>query len=340
MKSVLSVAAIILGLGSLSQPSLAGTTLDAIKQRGSLKCAVQGPSNPGFGVPDSQGKWQGFNVDMCRAIAIMILGDPDKIQISPLTTQTRFPALQSGEVDVLTNNTTYVLVRDSQLKFNFPAITFFDGQGIMVPKKLGVASALKLDGATICVQPGTTTELALTDYFRKHNMKFTPVVIQARDELTRAYAEGRCDALTSDATTLAAQRTAVPNPADHIILPERLSKEPLGLTVRHGDEELRDIVEWAFNTLINAEEFGITKANVDEMQKSSDPQIRRFLGVEPGLGAALGVDEKYAHKIIKKIGNYGELYEKYLGEKSPLGIPRGLNNLYTNGGIMYVPPSR
>jgi general L-amino acid transport system substrate-binding protein len=335
-----ALAALAVGLVGLSQPAMAGATLDAIKQRGSLKCAVQGPSNPGFGVPDSQGKWQGFNVDLCRAMAIMILGDGEKIQIAPLTTQTRFPALQSGEVDVLTNNATYVLTRDTQLKFNFPAITFFDGQGIMVPKKLNVQSALKLDGATVCVQPGTTTELALTDFFRKHNMKFTPVVIAARDELTRAYAEGRCDALTSDATTLAAQRTTIPNPAEHIILPEMLSKEPLAMAVRHGDEEFRDIVAWAFNTLVNAEEFGITRANVDEMQKSTDPQVRRFLGVEPGLGAALGVNEKYAYTIIKTLGNYGELYEKHLGEKSPLAIPRGLNKLYTNGGIMYVPPSR
>lgn len=334
--------AALLGAVSLAciTPVEAGSTLDAIKARGSLKCAVQGPSNPGFGVPGSGGKWVGFNVDLCRAIAATIFGDAEKIQISALTTQTRFPALQSGEVDVLTNNTTYVMTRDTQLKFNFPAISFMDGQGILVPKKLNVKSGKELNGATVCVQPGTTTELALTDYFRKNNMKFTPVVIQSRDELTRAYADGRCDALTSDATTLAAQRSTLANPAEHVILPDRLSKEPLGIAVRHSDEEFRDIVAWSFNALVNAEELGVTQANVDEMAKSGDPEIRRFLGVEPGLGAALGVDEKYAYTIIKQIGNYGELYEKYLGEKTPLAIPRGVNRLYTQGGALYTPPSR
>jgi general L-amino acid transport system substrate-binding protein len=340
MTSRMIFGAGLIALAAFAQPAAAGSTLDAIKQRGALKCAVQGPSNPGFGVPDSQGKWQGFNVDLCRAVAVAIFGDGEKIQISALTTQTRFPALQSGEVDLLTNNTTYVQTRDTQLKFNFPAITFFDRQALMVPKKLGVNAGKDLNGATVCVQPGTTTELNLTDFFRRHNISFKPVVIQARDELTRAYGDGRCDALTSDATTLAAQRTTLANPADHIILPDALSKEPLGLTVRHGDEDLRDIVAWSFNALVNAEELGVTKANADEMLKSADPQIRRFLGVEPGLGAAMGVDEKYAYNIIKALGNYGELYEKYLGEKTPLAIPRGMNRLWTDGGILYVPPSR
>jgi general L-amino acid transport system substrate-binding protein len=340
MMSRILLGAGLLAVAALTNPAAAGPTLDAIKQRGALKCAVQGPSNPGFGVPDNQGRWQGFNVDLCRAVAIAIFGDGNKIQIAALTTQTRFPALQSGEVDLLTNNTTFVQTRDTQLKFNFPATTFFDRQAVMVPKKLGVKSAKELNGATVCVQPGTTTELNLTDFFRRNNISFKPVVIQARDELTRAYGEGRCDALTSDATTLAAQRTTLAKPDDHVILPDALSKEPLGLTVRHGDEELRDIVAWSFNVLVNAEELGITKANVDEMLKSSDPQIRRFLGVEPGLGAGLGVDEKYAYNIVKALGNYGDLYEKYLGEKTPLGIPRGMNKLWTDGGILYVPPSR
>jgi general L-amino acid transport system substrate-binding protein len=340
MISRILLGAGLLAVAALAEPAVAGSTLDAIKQRGALKCAVQGPSNPGFGVPDNQGKWQGFNVDLCRAVAIAILGDPEKIQIAALTTQTRFPALQSGEVDILTNNTTYVQSRDTQLKFNFPAITFFDRQAIMVSKALGVKTARELNGATVCVQPGTTTELNLTDFFRRNNISFKPVVIQARDELTRTYGEGRCDALTSDATTLAAQRTTLAKPEDHVILPDALSKEPLGLAVRHGDEEFRDIVAWSFNALVNAEELGITKANVDEMLKSGDPQIRRFLGVEPGLGAAMGVDERYAYNIIKALGNYGELYEKYLGEKTPLTIQRGMNKLWTDGGILYVPPSR
>lgn len=335
-------AGVVLALATmaLSAPASAGSTLDAIKARGALKCAVQGPSNPGFGIPGQGGKWVGFNVDLCRAVATAIFADPEKIQISALTTQTRFPALQSGEVDLLTNNTTFTLTRDTQLKFNFPAITFFDGQGIMVTKKLNVKSGKDLNGATVCVQPGTTTELALTDFFRKNNLKFTPVVIQSRDELTRAYADGRCDALTADATTLAAQRSTLANPGDHVILADRLSKEPLGLTVRQGDEEFRDIVAWSFNTLVNAEELGITQANVDQMTKSTDPEIRRFLGVEAGLGGALGVDEKFGYNIVRQIGNYGELYEKYLGEKTPLAIPRGLNRLYTEGGALYTPPSR
>jgi general L-amino acid transport system substrate-binding protein len=334
------LAACAVAVTAFALPASAGTTLDAIKQRGTLKCAVQGPSNPGFGVPDNQGKWQGFNVDLCKAVAIAIFGNGDKIEISALTTQTRFPALSSGEVDILTNNTTYVQLRETQLKFNYPSITFFDGQGILVPKKLGVTSVKQLDGATVCVQPGTTTELNLADYFRKLNISFKPVVIQSRDELTRAYAEGRCDALTSDATVLAAQRSTLANPAEHVILGELLSKEPLGLTVRRGDDDFRAIATWAFNTLVNAEELGITQANVDQMLSSSDPQIRRFLGVEPGLGASMGVSDKYAYNIVKALGNYGELYEKYLGEKTPLGIPRGLNRLWTDGGILYVPPAR
>jgi len=334
------LAACALSVAALAQPALAGPTLDAIKQRGVLKCAVQGPSNPGFGVPDNQGKWQGFNVDLCRAVAIAIFENPDKIEIAALTTQTRFPALSSGEVDILTNNTTYVQLRETQLKFNYPAITFYDGQGMLVPKKLNVTKLSELDGATICVQPGTTTELNLADQFRKLNISYKPVVIQARDELTRAYAEGRCDALTADATILAAQRSILPNPADHVIMGELLSKEPLGITVRRGDDDFRVIATWAFNSLVNAEELGITKDNVESMLSSSDPQIRRFLGVEPGLGASMGVSDKYAYNIIKALGNYGELYEKHLGEKTPLGIPRGLNRLWTQGGILYVPPAR
>ena len=334
------LAALAVGAAAFATPASAGATLDAIRQRGTLKCAVQGPSNPGFGVPDNQGRWQGFNVDLCRAVAIAIFGNGDKIEIAALTTQTRFPALTSGEVDLLTNNTTYVQLRETQLRFNFPAITFYDGQGILVPKKLNVTQVRQLDGATVCVQPGTTTELNLADYFRKLNISFKPVVIQSRDELTRAYAEGRCDALTSDATVLAAQRSTLANPSEHVILEERLSKEPLGLTVRRGDDDFRVLVTWVFNALVNAEELGITRANVDQMLSSGDPQIRRFLGVEPGLGSAMGVSDKYAYEIIKALGNYGELYEKYLGEQTPLGIPRGLNRLWTSGGILYVPPAR
>lgn len=337
---LLALAAFTATTALSAQPALAGATLDAIKQRDALRCSVQGPSNPGFGVPDSAGNWQGFNVDLCRAVAVAILGDPAKIEIAALTTQTRFPALQSGEVDLATNNTTYVQLRETQLKFDFPAITFYDGQGVMVPMSSGITQVTELDGATICVQPGTTTELNLNDYFRNHNLEYTPLVIESREELTRQYGEGRCDALTADATILAAQRTTLQNPGEHVILEERLSKEPLGLAIRRGDDDLRVIVTWAFNVLVNAEELGITQANVDEMLDSTNPEICRFLGVEGDLGNSMGVDNKYAYNIVKALGNYGELYEKYLGESTPLGIERGMNNLWSNGGILYVPPAR
>lgn len=319
--------------------SSAGTT-EAVRARGTLRCGVQGPSNPGFGAPDSQGVWRGFNVDICRAIATMVFGDPDRIAIVPLSTQARFPALQSGEIDVATNSTTWTMQRDAQLGFNFPAIVFYDGQGIMVRRSAGVDSATKLGGATVCVPPGTTTELNLTDWFRAHNLSFTPLVIESRVELTRAYDAGRCDAITYDATILYAQRTTLQNPQEHVILPERLSKEPLGVAVRHGDDRFHDIVGWAVFTLINAEELGITKANVREKLGSSDPQIRRLLGVEGGLGDTLGIGNDFGLRMIEALGNYGEIFDRNLGPATPLGVDRGINRLYTEGGILYAPPLR
>jgi len=353
MKTIVagSILALCLSLGSggvkaqapapaQAQAPQAGAVLETIRQRGTLRCGVQGPSNPGFGAPDSRGVWQGFNIDLCRGIAALALGDPSKITIVALSTQMRFPALQSGEIDVMTNNTTWTMLRDSQLGFAFPAITFFDGQGIMVKKSSGIDNATKLDGATICVPPGTTTEIQLADWFRARKMKFTPVIIEDRYELTQAYASGRCDALTYDSTTLFSQRTTLPDPDNHVILPERLSKEPLSVTVRQGDDRFRELVAWTVFTLINAEDLGVTKANVREMLASPDPQVRRLLGVEGELGRGLGVANDFAVTMISATGNYGEMFDRNLGAGSALRIERGLNNLYTKGGILYAPPNR
>ena len=319
--------------------ALAGRDLDQIRQRGTLRCGVQGPSNPGFGVPDSQGRWGGFNVEVCRAIAITIFNDPSKVEFVPVTTQSRFPALSSGEVDVLSNNTTWTLTRDSNVnRFNFPAITFYDGQAIMVPRRLNVTSARQLNGATVCVQPGTTTELNLADYFRANRIRFTPVVIERLEENIAAYLAGRCDAYTTDVSGLASIRAAnTPNPADHVILPEVISKEPLGPAVRHGDQRWADIVKWTHFAMLEAEELGVTSANVDTHANSTNPNIQRLLGTTGGLGAMMGIDNRWAYNIIKQVGNYGEIFEKNV---TPLGIERGVNRLWTQGGLMYNPPIR
>jgi general L-amino acid transport system substrate-binding protein len=334
-----ALGALVVAAGTAeAQPQ--ANTVEVVRQRGTLRCGVQGPSNPGFGAPDSRGEWQGFNVDLCRAIAVMVLGDASKTTIVPLSTQARFPAMQSGEIDVMTNSTTWTMQRDVQLGFNFPVIVFYDGQGLMVRRSAGIDSATKLDGATICVPPGTTTELNLTDWFRARNMRFTPLVIESRVDLTRAYEAGRCDAITYDSTILYAQRSTLPNPAEHVILPERLSKEPLTLTVRHGDDRFLDMVAWAFYTLVNAEELGVTRANVRQMLNSPDPQIRRLLGADGGLGLMIGAPADYGLRLVEALGNYGEIFERNLGSGSPLRIERGLNRLHSQGGILYAPPNR
>ncbi len=319
----------------------AGGTAEAIRARGTLRCAVQGPTNPGFGAPDSRSEWQGFNVDLCRAIAVMVLGDASRVTIVPLSTQARFPALQSGEVDVATNSTTWTMQRDAQLGFNFPATVFYDGQGIMVRRNSGITSAAQLNGATICVPPGTTTELNITDWMRARNLRFTPLVIENRADLTQAYGAGRCDAITFDSTILSSQRTTLPNPAEHLILPERISKEPLGLAVRHGDDRFFDIVAWSFFTLVNAEELGITRANARELFRTSqDPAIRRLLGADGSLGPLLGAPADYGLRLVEALGNYGEIFERHLGPNTPIGLERGMNRLHTQGGILYAPPNR
>jgi general L-amino acid transport system substrate-binding protein len=342
LSAIAAAAAAVLAM-SVPTPAEAGAALDAIKQRGTLRCGVQGPGNPGFGVPDSQGRWQGFNVEICRAVAITIFNDPNKVEFVPVTSQSRFPALAAGEVDILSNNTTWTLTRDSNVnRFNFPAIVFYDGQSMMVPRRLGVNSARALNGATVCVQPGTTTELNLADYFRQHNMRFTPVVIADLDELRRAYDSGRCDVFTNDFAALAAQRTLLTNPRDHVILPERISKEPLGPTIRQGDEEFTNIVAWTVFGLIDAEEMGITRGNVAQIAGSAtDPRIRRLLGVEGNMGESIGAaNAQYMRTILAAFGNYGEIFERHLGVDTPLGLERGQNNIWTKGGLLYAPPAR
>src|SRR6516162_3468905 len=332
---LLAVAALT-AFGGAAQP---GPTLDKVKQ-GGLVCGV--PTGiPGFGMPDSQGKYSGLDIDVCKAIEAAVSGDPEKVKYVPLTAVQRFPALQSGEVDILSNNTTWTLQRDTELGFNFGPVVFYDGQGFMVPKKLGVKGAKELNGATICVQPGTTTELNLADYFRANKMEYKPVVIEKIDEVYAAFFSGRCDVMTGDASGLAAQRLGrASNPDDYVVLPDRISKEPLAPVVRHGDDEWNDIVRWVVYALIEAEEKGVTQKNVDDMLKSEDPGIKRMLGVTPGMGKALGLDEKWAYNEIKLIGNFGEIFDRTLGKDTELKFDRGLNDLWTRGGLMYAMPIR
>jgi general L-amino acid transport system substrate-binding protein len=336
----LAVASAAVILVATTGQAFAQKTLEAVKARGELICGVS-TGLGGFSVPDSEGKWTGLDVDVCKAVSAAIFGDPNKVKFQALSAQQRFTALQSGEVDLLSRNTTWTLTRDTSLGLNFTGVTYYDGQGFMVPKKLGVKSAKELDGATVCVQPGTTTELNLADYFRANNMKFTPVVIEALQEVNAAFFSGRCDVLTTDASGLASVRkndAPKGKSEDYVILPEIISKEPLGPVVRHGDDQFFDIVKWTVFALIEAEEYGITSANVDKMAaESNNPGVKRLLGSTPGMGKALGLDEAWAKNAIKAVGNYGEIWERNIPQ---LGLPRGLNNLWTNGGIMYAPPVR
>lgn len=312
-------------------------TLDDVRAKGFIQAGVNGDLF-GFGKPDEKGVWRGLDVDTARAVAAAVFGDANKVKYTPLTAKTRFTALQSGEIDVLTRNCTQTLGRDTDLGLDFVQVNYYDGQGFLIPKKLGVKSAKELNEASVCVLPGTTTELNVADYFRSNGMKMKPVVIESTAELAKAFFAGRCDCLTSDASQLAGTRAVAPNPKDYIILPEIISKEPLAPAVRHGDNQWKDIVNYAVLAMINAEELGITSENVDEMLKSTDPVIQRFLGVSPGNGKALGLDESWAYNIVKQVGNYGEVFERNVGVNTPLGIERGLNALWTKGGLMYSPP--
>ncbi len=333
--AVLAIAA----TANAQTPPARTSTLDAVKARGTLICGVN-TALPGFSSPDAKGEWSGLDVDMCKAIAAAVLGDPSKAKYVPTTSQQRFVALQSGEVDVLTRNATQTLLRDTTLGLHMAGVNFYDGQGFIVKRSMKVTSAKQLDGATVCVQPGTTTELNLADYFRSNKLKFTPVVIERLEENIAAYQAGRCDAYTTDASGLASVRSNLAAPNDHYILPERISKEPLGPMVRKGDDQWFGIVKWTLTAMIEAEEYGVTKGNVDEMLKSTNPGIQRMLGVTPGFGKALGLDEKWAYNVIKAVGNYGESYEKNVGPKTPIGLERGVNDLWTKGGLMYALPLR
>lgn len=336
-RSLFALATAVLALGSAT--AHAGARLDAVKARGQLVCGVN-TGLAGFALADSTGKWTGIDVDLCRAIAAAMFGDAEKVRYVPLNTQQRFTALQTGEIDILARNTTWTLSRDTQQGLNFAATLYYDGQGFMVPKKLGVKSAKELDGAAVCVQPGTTTELNLADYFRANNMKFKPVVIENLQEVNAAFFAGRCDVLTTDASGLAAilSKDAPNKGADHMILPEVISKEPLGPAVAQGDEQWIDIVRWTIFALLEAEEYGITSANVEQMAKDTvNPNTARILGKTPGMGQAIGLPEDWVVRAVKAVGNYGQMWDRNI---KPLGLPRGLNNLWNKGGLMYAPPIR
>jgi len=337
-KSILLIAtgvAAILAAGAAS----AGT-LEDVKAKGFLQCGVN-TGVAGFAFTDANGEYDGFDVAICRAVAAAVFGDPKAVKFTPTTGKTRFTALASGEIDLLSRNTTWTYSRDTDLKFTFVGVNYYDGQGFIVPKSLGVSSAKELDGATICIQTGTTTELNLADYFRSNNMKYDPVPIETNAEAQQKYLADACDAYTTDASGLAATRSTFENPGDHVILPEIISKEPLGPLVRHGDDQWADINRWVLNALIIAEEKGLTKANVEKMAMgSNDPEINRILGKEGEYGAMIGLGKDWAANVIKAVGNYGEIYEKYLGVDTNIGLTRGLNAQWTDGGILYSPPFR
>lgn len=341
MKPASLIATTLVTLGLIAAiPAQAGRTLDTIKQRGNIVCGVN-TGLAGFSQADSNGRWSGLDVDTCRAVAAAILGDGDKVRYVPLTAQQRFTALQSGEVDILARNTTFTLTRDASLGLHSTAVTYYDGQGFMVPKKSGIKSAKQLKGQTVCVQSGTTTEKNLTDYSRAHGLNIKPVVFEKLEASTGAYFAGRCIAYTTDASGLASVRQQEARvPDDHVILPELISKEPLGPMVRRGDDELFAIVKWVIYGLLEAEEYGVTQANVDKMRESKDPVIQRLLGTSEDTGRLLGLDKDWLGRSIKTTGNYGEIFERNVGPKSPLGLPRGLNNQWNKGGLMYAHPVR
>ena len=314
-------------------------TLDTIKQKGILTCGVN-TGLAGFGLPDDQGKWTGLDVDYCRGVAAAVFGDVSKVKFIPLNAKDRFTALQSGEVDTLIRNTTWTSSRDAAQGMIFAAVNFYDGQGFMVRKKLGVASAKDLNGASICVQQGTTTELNLSDYFRTNAMKYDSVTFAGEDEVIKAFESGRCDALTDDSSGLYAERLRLADMDDYIILPEIISKEPLASVVRQGDDQWLNVVKWTQYAMVDAEELGVTSKNVDDMMKSDNPDIRRLLGVEGDQGKGLGLPNDWAYKIVKTVGNYGEVFDRNVGEGSKLKIKRGLNALWNKGGLQYAPPIR
>ena len=315
----------------------AASTFESVKARGHVQCGVN-TGLAGFSQPDSKGVWKGVDVDVCRAVAAAVFGDASKVRYTPLTAQQRFTALQSGEVDVLSRNTTWTITRDTSLGLNFAGVNFYDGQGFMVPRKLNVKSARQLNGATVCVQPGTTTELNLADYFRANRMTFKPVVIEKLEEVLNAYFAGRCDVFTTDVSGLVSVRgSRAPKPDEHVILPEVISKEPLGPAVRHGDDRWFDVVKWSLFAMIEAEEMRLSSKTIDQAAASKDPAVQRFIGASGDIGKMLGLDNRWALNIVKQVGNYGESFDANL---KPLGFERGINALWTQGGLMYAPPIR
>ena len=336
MKHFVNILA--LGLIFMAQ-SAAAQTLKAVKNRGVLNCGSNG-TLAGFGLPDANGKWVGLDVDLCRAVAAAIFNDTEKVNFVPLSTKDRFTALQSGEVDLLARDTTWTISRDSSLGLNFAGVNYYDGQGFMVRKALNVNSALELNSASVCVQQGTTTELNLSDFFRTHNMQLKSVTFATANEAVTAYDTGRCDAYTTDGSSLYSERLRLAKANDHILLPEIISKEPLGPVVRQGDDQWFDIVKWTLFAMINAEELNITSKNIDEMKASTNPDIKRFVGTEGNYGEQLGLPKEWAVSIVKLVGNYGEVFERNVGSGSSLKIDRGLNNLWNKGGIQYAPPIR
>ena len=338
MKKSLVLGAVT--LAAMSAGSVFAGTADDVKARGTLNCGVT-TGVPGFAQPDAEGVWQGFDVAVCRAVAAAVLGDGSAVEFVPTTGKTRFTALASGEIDMLARNTTWTFSRDVDLKFEFTGVNYYDGQGFMVPKALGVASATELDGATVCIQTGTTTELNLADFFRSNNMSYEPVPIETGSEAIAQYLAGACDVYTTDASALAANRANFETPGDHMVLPEIISKELLGPLVRHGDNNWGDIVRWSLNALITAEELGVTSANMAEMAAgTNNPEINRLLGTEGNLGEMLGLDAEWAKRAIMVGGNYGEVFESNIGSATIIGLARGLNSQWTDGGLIYSPPFR
>ncbi|WP_414479151.1 amino acid ABC transporter substrate-binding protein [Reinekea sp.] len=338
-KAVLTTLGVALTSSLMMSTAQAGEVLDKVKAKGFVQCGVS-QGLPGFSNTDVDGEWSGLDVDYCRAVAAAIFGDASKVKYSPLSASERFTALQSGEIDMLSRNTTWTQTRDTSLGINFAGVTYYDGQGFMVRKDLGVTSALELDGASVCTNQGTTTEVNLADYFRANNMTFEPVVFVKADEVVAAYDSGRCDVYTTDASGLAAQRTKLAEPAAHIVLPEIISKEPLGPAVRHGDDQFFDVVSWVINATVEAEEMGLNSTNIAQFLVDSNkatPAQLRFVGREGSLGENLGLDAKWSYNVIRLVGNYGEIWDRNI---SGLELPRGLNNLWNNGGIMYAPPVR
>ncbi|WP_275100029.1 amino acid ABC transporter substrate-binding protein [Sedimenticola hydrogenitrophicus] len=339
MKKIHVIASAVALTAVMSSNAFAGATLDGVKKKGFVQCGVS-TGLPGFSSADEKGNWSGLDVDVCRAVAAAVFGDAGKVKYTPLTAKERFTALQSGEIDMLSRNTTWTLTRDSSLGLNFAGVNYYDGQGFMVTKKLGVKSALELDGASFCIQAGTTTELNLADYFRANDMSYTPVTFDSSDETVKAFDSGRCDALTSDQSQLYALRIKLGNPDGALVLPEVISKEPLGPVTAQGDEEWYKIVRWSLFAMLNAEELGVSSANVEQMMSSSDPNIRRLLGQEGIKGGGLGLADDWATNIIKQVGNYGEAFERNVGQGSALKIARGQNALWNKGGLQYAPPIR